>query len=98
MPWDSVDKWRDEDGWPPPHLERTLDWWKETHSAGRSSEAVDAVLKENGVHAAKPAPTLPPLSDPPPWRRRRCGSDLGPFAYLRDTRAARLRDRELVAH
>ncbi|MFL5954771.1 MAG: hypothetical protein ACJ76I_11765 [Gaiellaceae bacterium] len=85
MPYDLPDVWRDEDGWPPPAIERTLDWWKETHAAGRSSKAVDAVLKEHGVYA-KPSPALEPHRVEPPARDR-----LRPFSYFAEVREARRR-------
>jgi FAD/FMN-containing dehydrogenase len=61
--WEGPDVWRDEDGWPPPRLERDVEWWKETHAAGRSSAAVDAVLREHGVYAEPPETSTPPASD-----------------------------------
>jgi hypothetical protein len=87
MPYDLPDVWRDEDGWPPPAIERTLDWWKETHAAVRSSAAVDAVLKEHGVYAQPPS--APTAAQP--------REGLRPFSYFGEVREARRRARSAPA-
>jgi hypothetical protein len=85
LPSDLPDKWRDEDGFPPPHVERTVEWWKRANDDGWINDAVDAVLMERGVYA----PTPP--AEPQPRRVRlgrtaRTGSELSMFAYFRARR------------
>ena len=52
MPADLVDVWRDEDGTPPPAVERTVEWWRDTYQAGAAGEACDQVIAEHNRQAA----------------------------------------------
>ena len=85
MPFDLPDVWRDEDGVPSP-TERCVDWWKETHARGKSAEAIDLVLLENGIDARRKLPRVRRPIRPP--------SRLYAFSYLASTRADRLQAEE----